>query len=65
MGGRLVVVLVVVVMLRLLVFVVVNIVMWVVVLVLTRLSCFNVKTICFISNFFISLVRLKLISSLG
>ena len=65
MGGRLVVVLVVVVMLRLLVFVVVNIVMWVVVLVLTRLSCFNVKTICFIFNFFISLVRLKLISSLG
>ena len=49
MGGRLVVVLVV--MLRLLVFVVVNIVMWVVVLVLTRLSCFNVKTICFILNF--------------
>ena len=65
MGGRLVVVLVVVVMLRLLVFVVVNIVMWIVVLVLTRLSCFNVKTICFILNFFISLVRLKLISSLG
>ena len=59
------VVLVVVVMLRLLVFVVVNIVMWVVVLVLTRLSCFNVKTICFILNSFISLVRLKLISSLG
>ena len=65
MGGRLVVVLVVVVMLRLLVFVVVNIVMWVVVLVLTRLSCFNVKTIFFILNFFISLARLKLISSLG
>ena len=59
MGGRLVVVLVVVVMLRLLVFVVVNIVMWVVVLVLTRLSCFNVKTNCF------SLVRLKVISYLG
>ena len=65
MGGRLVVVLVVVVMLRLLVFVVVNIVMWVVVLVLTRLSCFNVKTICFILKNLISLVRLKLISSLG
>ena len=59
------VVLVVVVMLRLLVFVVVNIVMWVVVLALTRVSCFNVKTIFFILNFFISLVRLKLISSLG
>ena len=65
MGGRLVVVLVVVVMLRLLVFVVVNIVMWVVVLVLTRLSCFNVKTICFIFKKLISSVRLKLISSLG
>ena len=31
----------------------------------TRLSCFNVKTNCFIFKNLISLVRLKLISSLG
>ena len=34
-------------------------------LVMTRLSCFNVKTNCFIFKKIISLVRLKLISSLG
>ena len=32
---------------------------------LTRLSCFNVKTNCFILKKMISLVRFKLISSLG
>ena len=35
------------------------------ILIETRLSCFNVKTNCFILKILVSLVRFKLINSLG